>query len=365
MKITDASVEILEVPVAQGYVAAGRAVDANWHILARVFTADGVEGIGYVVKQRGEFMRAIAQATRELADHLIGMNVLEPDAAWEAMAAKTDWVGPGGLQHWAIAPLDIALWDAAGKTLGQPLHRLMGGFRDHLPAYASDRLWYSLSLDELAESAGAHAAAGYKGVKLRLSASADSAMQCERVRVAREAAGPGVGVMVDGTQSWDFPTASLLGPALQEAGIAWLEDPLYHADVAGLAVLAERLDIPVTGGENLYTLAQFRQTFEARALDIAILDLFRVGGITPWRKAAALADAYNLPVCGHVVPEVHVHLLAGVSNGHMVEFMPRSTEILSNMPQPVDGVLRPADGPGHGLVLDEKAVARCRVATLG
>ena len=361
MKITDVAVEILEVPVAQGYVAAGRAVDANWHVLARIRTADGIEGVGYVVKQRGELVRAIAQASRELAGHLMGMSVLEPEAAWQKLAARTDWVGPGGLQHWAIAPLDIALWDAAGKAMGQPLYRLLGGHRDHLTAYASDRLWYSLDLDELARSARAHAEAGYRGIKLRLSASPDAAMQCERVRVAAEAAGAGVAVMVDGTQSWDYPTAARLGPALQAAGVTWLEDPLYHDDVAGLAALAERLDIPVTGGENLYTTAQFRQTFEARAVDIAILDLFRVGGITPWRRIAALADAYRLPVCGHVVPEVHVHLLAAVPNGHMVEYMPRSTEILANMPVPSDGILRPAEGAGHGLLLDEKTVARCRV----
>ena len=102
MKITDVAVEILEVPVAQGYVAAGRAVDANWHVLARIRTADGIEGVGYVVKQRGELVRAIAQASRELAGHLMGMSVLEPEAAWQKLAARTDWVGPGGLQHWAI-----------------------------------------------------------------------------------------------------------------------------------------------------------------------------------------------------------------------------------------------------------------------
>lgn len=361
MKITDVRVELLEVPLKNSYQAGGRKVDANWHVLARVRTADGIEGIGYVVKQRGDLVRAIGQATRELGEHLVGSSVLEPEAAWQAMADRTDWVGPGGLQHWAIAPLDIALWDAAGKALGQPLWRLLGGYRDGLPAYASDRLWYSLSLPELAESAAAHAKAGYPAIKLRLGASPDRAMQTERVRVAQEGAGAGVEVMVDGTQSWDYPTAALLGPAFQDAGVTWLEDPLYHDDVEGLAALAARLDIPVTGGENLYTLAQFRQTFEARALDIAILDLFRVGGITPWRKIAALAEAYKLPVCGHVVPEVHVHLLAAASNGHKVEYMPRSTEILANMPVPEKGVLRPAAGAGHGLQLDEKSVARCRV----
>jgi len=361
MKITDVRVDILEVPLEHSYLAGGRKADANWHVLARIRTADGIEGIGYVVKQRGDLVRAIAQAAREMGELLVGSSVLEPEAAWQKLADRTDWLGPGGLQHWAIAPLDIALWDAAGKALGQPLWRLLGGYRDCLPAYASDRLWYSLSLPELAESAGAHAAAGYRGLKLRLGASPDCAMQAERVRVAKEAAGPSVDVMVDGTQSWDYPTAALLGPALEEAGIAWLEDPLYHDDIEGLAALAARLDIPVTGGENLYMLTQFRQTFEARALDIAILDLFRVGGITPWRKIAALAESYRLPVCGHVVPEVHVHLLSAAANGHMVEYMPRSTGILANMPVPVKGVLHPAPGPGHGLQLDEKNVARCRV----
>ena len=362
MKITDVAVEILEVPLAEGYQAGGRAVDANWHVLARLRTADGIEGIGYVVKQRGDLVRAIAAAAGELGRHLVGMDLFEPEAAWTRLAKLSDWVGPGGLQHWALAPLDIALWDAAGKAAGQPLHRMLGGFRDSLPAYASDRLWYSLGLDELAESARTHADAGYRAIKLRLGASPDAAMQCARVRAAAEGAGAGVAVMVDGTQSWDYPTAACLGPALEEAGIAWLEDPLYHDDVAGLAALADRLDVPVTGGENLYTLAQFRQSFEARALDIPILDLFRVGGITPWRKIAALAQSYRLPVCGHVVPEVHVHLLAAVPNGHMVEYMPRSTEILTNMPVPSGGVLRPAPGPGHGLQLDERSVARCRVS---
>lgn len=361
MKITDVGVEILEVPLEHGYQAGGRKVDANWHVLARVRTADGVEGIGYVVKQRGDLVRAIAQAASELGEHLIGCSVLEPEAAWRKLAKLSDWIGPGGLQHWALAPLDIALWDAAGKAQSQPLWQLLGGYRDSLPAYASDRLWYSLGLSELEESAAAHAKAGHTAIKLRLGASPDREMQAGRVRAAQQGAGPGVDVMVDGTQSWDYPTAALLGPALEEAGITWLEDPLYHDDIEGLASLAARLDIPVTGGENLYTLTQFRRTFEARALDIAILDLFRVGGITPWRKIAALADSFRLPICGHVVPEVHVHLLAAVPNGHKVEYMPRSTEILANMPAPVDGVLRPAEGAGHGLQLDERSVKRCRV----
>ena len=362
MKITNVRVDVLKVTLERPYAAGGRAVDANWHVLARITTSDGTEGFGYVVKQREDLVRAIAKASEELGQHLIGMDVLNAEAAWSKLAARGDWVGPGGFLHWAIAPLDIALWDAAGKILGQPLYKLLGGYQDGIKAYASDALWYSLSLDELSASAARHAENGFSAIKLRLAKTAPAAEQAERVRAARAGAGPDVGIMVDATESWDFTRALEMGRALQEAGIFWYEDPLPHTDLRGLSELASIMDIAVTGGEHLYQLVQFRETFQARALDIAILDIARVGGITPWRKIAALAEAFNMKVCGHVIPEVHVHLLAAVPNGHMVEFMPRSTPILNGMPEPKDGFLKAPDGPGLGFSLNEKAVEKSRVA---
>jgi L-talarate/galactarate dehydratase len=356
--IESVSVDIIEVPLDSDYVAGGHAVTSNCHVLARIRTSSGIEGFGYIVKQRPQLISAVAQATRELGQELIGVNVMDVEAAWTDLAAKAKWVGPGGLLHWAMAPLDIAMWDAAGKALNQPLYRMLGGFRNHVPTYASDRLWYSLSLDELGRSAQDHASNGYKGLKLRLGREFSVAEQVERATVAREAAGPGVEIMVDGTESWDLPYARLVGRALQDAGVTWLEDPVHHDDLAGLASLTAALDIPVTGAENLYTLAEFRNTMEARALDIVILDLARVGGITPWRKIAGLVEAYKRPVAGHVIPEVHVHLLAAVPNGHKVEYMPRSNAIIENMPVPEKSILTAPEGPGHGLRLNESAVAR-------
>jgi L-alanine-DL-glutamate epimerase-like enolase superfamily enzyme len=361
MKITNVVVDVLEVPVENAYVAAGRQVAANWHVAARIRTGDGVEGFGYIVKTGEQLMRSVAQAARELGEILIGMNALETEAAWQKMATAGKWAGPGGLLHWAIAPLDIAMWDAAGKIFGQPLYRLLGGYRDHIPAYASDWLWYSLSNDQLAESAQNHAKNGYSAIKLRLGKELTPKQQAERARLAGNAAGADVAVMVDGTESWDLPYARAAGRLFQEAGVTWLEDPVNHADVAGLASLAAELDIPVTGGENLYTLDQFRHTLEARAVDVAILDLFRVGGITPWRKIAALAESHRVQISGHVAPEFHVHLLAAAPNGKIVEYMPRSTAILQEMPEPKDGILTAPDRPGHGLALDQAAFDRCRV----
>lgn len=362
MTITEVSVEVLRVPVERPYVAGGRAVDANWHVLARVGTADGVEGVGYIVYPRRDLMTVIAQAARELGEHLLGASVLEAEAAWERLARRGDWVGPGGLLHCALAPLDIALWDAAGKTLGQPVHRLLGGYRDHLPAYASDGLWYSLSPDDLAAAAAQHVASGFRAVKLRLGKEAEVAAEARRVEAVRQAVGPDVRIMVDVTESWSLARAKQAGRVLERAGIAWLEDPVHHLDVAGLAQLTGALDVPIAAGEHLYHLAAFRSLLEARAVDVVIIDLARVGGITPWRKIAALAQAHQVPVCGHVVPEIQAHLLAAVPNGLMVEYVPRSAGILEAMPPIEKGELVVPQEPGLGLRLDEGAVQRYRVA---
>ena len=362
MEITDVQVEILKVTLERTYAAGGRKVDGNWHVLARVTTSDGTEGFGYVVKQREDLVRAIAVATQELGQNLIGMDVMNVEAAWESLAKRADWVGPGGFLHWAIAPLDIAMWDAAGKVICQPVYKMLGGYQNSVKAYASDELWYSLSIDELEASAAQHAANGFSAIKLRLAKTGAATDQVKRVRAARKGAGPNVGIMVDATESWDFKHALEVGRALEEAGIFWLEDPLPHTDLKGLAELASKLEISVTGGEHLYQLVQFRDTFKMRALNIAILDIARVGGITPWRKIASLAEAFDMKICGHVIPEVHVHLLSGVPNGHMVEYMPRSSPILIGMPEPKDGILKAPDSPGLGFSLNEKAVAKFRVS---
>jgi len=362
VKITQVAVNVLRVPVAHPYVAAGRTVDANWHVLARVTTSDGVEGLGYIVYPRPDLMTAICHAARELGEHLIGMSVLEPEAAWERLARRGDWVGPGGLLHCALCPLDVAVWDAAGKTMGQPLHRLLGGYRDRLPTYASDGLWYSLTSDELAASAKRHVDAGFGAVKLRLGREAEPELEARRVRAVREAVGPDVRIMVDATESWSLAQARRTGRVLQDAGIAWLEDPVHHQDVAGLAELRRRLEVPIAAGEHLYHLDAFRQLLEAQAVDVLILDLARVGGMTPWRKIAALAQAYRVPVCGHVVPEIQVHLLCAIPNAHLVEYVPRSAGILRSMPRLERGELVAPDGPGLGLELNDAAVRTYQVA---
>ena len=116
MRIESASAEVLKIPVGDAYQAAGRPVDANWHVLARVRTSDGVEGVGYILQPRGDLMRTIASGAAELAEHLVGMDVRDTETAWQSLARWANWIGPGGLLHWSLAPLDIAIWGALGKN---------------------------------------------------------------------------------------------------------------------------------------------------------------------------------------------------------------------------------------------------------
>ena len=362
MKIDRVTVQVLETPVDLQYVAAGNAVSSNYHVLSRIYTSGGVEGIGFAVATRASLVKPLAQTAAELGEQLVGMNPLEIEAARAKLDRYGGWAGPGGMVTMATATLDIALWDAFGKILGQPLYRLLGAHRDRIRAYASDAMWYSLPIDALQTSARYHVSQGYDMLKLRLGHETLPQGEVARVQAVQEAAGPGVQVMVDATESWDEPRAIATGRALQEAGIVWLEDPVSHQNLAGLAHLAQVLDVPIAAGEHLYGLDPFQKTFDARAVDIAIIDLARVGGITPWMKVAAAAEAKGIPICGHVIPEVHVHLLSAIPNGHLIEFMPRSEPIFKTRLVLEDGCLVAPNAPGLGVELDEAACERFLMA---
>ncbi|MGD0433326.1 MAG: mandelate racemase/muconate lactonizing enzyme family protein [Acetobacteraceae bacterium] len=361
MKIKSIDVKVLKVPLDQPYTAAGRAVGANWHVMAEITTEDGVGGFGYIVALNQMFIGTVAAATRELAPLLVGMSVAEPEAAWRKMSRAGDWVGPGGLLHYAIAPLDIAIWDAFGKTLGQPVSRMLGGARDRLPVYASDGFWYSLSLDELAASARRAFDAGFRAVKLRVGNEKHPDGEVARVRAVRDAVGPSVAIMTDATETWSVDRAIRTGKALQEAGVVWIEDPVSHTNVAGMAQVAAALEVTVATGEHLYQIADFTHLLEARGAGIALIDLGRIGGVTPWRHVASVAHGFGIPVGGHVLPEIHVHLLTAVPNAQVVEYVPRSAALLRAMPEISDGALVVPAGGGFGLELDRDAVRRFTV----
>jgi L-talarate/galactarate dehydratase len=181
------------------------------------------------------------------------------------------------------------------------------------------------------------------------------------VRVLREAIGPDVDLMCDINQLWSVTHAVEVGRRVEPYQLYWLEDPVAHDDYAGLARVADALATPVAAGEYHYGIVPFRHLLEARSIDVVMIDLVRVGGITQWMKVAGMAEAFNLPVVSHLLPEIHVHLVAAIPNGLTVEYMPWSLRLFEETPALEQGQLVVPAKPGLGLVFDRAALERYRV----
>ena len=361
MKIESVQVELLKVPANMLYEAAGHSVSHNWHILSRIVVEDGTEGIGWLVNTRPAFIYPLHEATKELGDLLVGENVYKNEYLYGLMNSYGNWVGPGGFLNMAMSSLDIAVWDVKAKLAGQSVSNLLGGNSNSVNSYASDRLWYSMPIEELLESAKQHVAAGHSRIKLRIGKVDNISEQINRIS-SLKAEYEHLEIMLDATESWNLSEARSFGEALSKAGIIWLEDPIYHLDLKGLRVLKENLSVPIAGGEHLYTFESFRDTVDNSSLDVVIIDLSRVGGVTPWIKVAHMCESANILLAGHVLPEFHVHLLSAVTNGYLVEDMPRSENIIRKKLEINQGNMMVPQGTGFGIELDEDACARYKVS---
>jgi L-alanine-DL-glutamate epimerase-like enolase superfamily enzyme len=164
--------------------------------------------------------------------------------------------------------------------------------------------------------------------------------------------------MCDINQRWDVRQAISIGSRIEEYNLFWLEDVVAHDDYPGMAAVADALATPVAAGEYVYGLVPFRHMLQARSIDIVMVDVLRAGGISQWVKIAGMAEAFNLPIVNHLCPEISVHLVAAVPNGLTVEYMPWSSKLFREVPQPVNGELTVPDKPGLGLEFDADAFKR-------
>jgi L-alanine-DL-glutamate epimerase-like enolase superfamily enzyme len=178
----------------------------------------------------------------------------------------------------------------------------------------------------------------------------------------REAIGEDIDLMCDINQLWNVNQAIEVGQRVAPYHLFWLEDVVAHDDYQGLARVADALTTPIAAGEYVYGITPFRQLLENRSVDIVMIDVLRVGGITQWLKVAAMAEAFDLPVVSHLIPEVHVHLVAGIPNGLTVEYMPWTLRLFEETPALENGEIIVPDKPGLGLAFDQEALSRYQVA---
>jgi L-talarate/galactarate dehydratase len=350
MKIQSADVRHVRLPLEEPIVGAppfpGMMRD---FITLQLRTDDGIEGIG-ITAFSGQLVATLKSAVVEFGNMIIGDDPLANEAVAAKLRAASAQCLPGGVATLAMAAIDIALWDIRGKAFNTPLYKLLGGLRQQVPAYASGALMRTTPIDKLLPAATALVKKGYKQIKTQMAVGGISdAQEIERIGLIRETVGPDITLMVDINQRWKAHEAISIGSRIADVGLAWLEDPIAPSDYQGLAKVADALATPVCAGEYLYGIEPFQQLMRHGSVDIVMIDLLRVGGVAPWMKVAGMAEAFNLPVVSHLLPEIHVHLVAASPNGLVVEYMPWTARLFENAPVPEDGMLKLSEKPGLGL----------------
>ena len=343
-------------PLAGGPAVAGATRD---FVTVEIGTDDGIEGIGLTFFG-GPLTGALKAAVDALGALTLGEDPLCTEAIAGKLRAAAGSSGPGGIFTLALSAIDIALWDIKGKALGLPVAKLAGGHRKRVPTYASGALMRQLPLEHVVKAGPRLVEKGFRQMKTQLALPGDTSPEREvqRMRLVRESVGYGVDLMCDINQRWDVRQAISIGSRIEEYRLFWLEDPVACDDYAGLASVAGALATPIAAGEYVYGTVPFRHLLEARSVDIVMIDVLRAGGITQWLKIAAMAEAFNLPLVSHLIPEVHVHLIAAVPNGLTVEYMPWSVRLFEEAPLPKNGELSVPDKPGLGLKFDRDVLRR-------
>jgi len=361
MKISHVTTRVLRTPADNPLVVGLPApTDTREFVTLELGTDQGLVGLGLTF-----FGGALTPALKVAVDGLARLVIGDDPTQVEAVAAKLRRAagssGPGGIFTLALSAIDMACWDLKGKAAGRSVCALLGGLRERVPTYASGALMRPHPIDYLAKAGPRLRDMGFRQMKMQCGSEPTVAASVERVRVMREAIGPDIDLMCDINQLWSVHHAIEVGRRVEPYHLYWLEDPVAHDDFAGLARVADGLPTPIAAGEYHYGIVPFRHLLEARSIDIVMIDLLRVGGITQWMKVAGTAEAFNLPVVSHLIPEIHVHLVAAIPNGLTVEYMPWSLRLFEEPPALAQGQLVVPTKPGLGLAFDQAAIKRYQV----
>jgi L-alanine-DL-glutamate epimerase-like enolase superfamily enzyme len=331
-------------------------------VALRLRTDSGLEGIG-VTFYGGRLTGSLRAAVDAIAEQTIGTDPMRIEATIAKLRAAADSCGPGGIFTLALSAVDVALWDIKAKALELPLWKLLGGHRDRVPTYASGSLRRGLSDAQAQRAARTLVQKGFREMKtqMALPGNPTPAEEIRRVRAVREAIGPDIKLMCDINQRWRPEQAIDIGSRVEDVGLFWLEDVTRADDWQGLARVTAALKTPIAGGEYVYGIEPFAQMIRNHSVDIPMIDICRAGGVTPWMKIAGMAEANNLPVVTHVMPEILCHVLAACPNGLTVEYMPWMLCLYEETPAVEDGMIVMPEKPGLGLKFDEKALAAFKV----
>jgi mandelate racemase len=348
----------VEVPMTYALGTSRGVITKAPLLLIDLETEEGVTGHSYLWCYFPAAMPAIAKILEEVARVVEGER-LAPADLWSKLAERFALIGVQGIVRMAMAGFDVAAWDALAIAAGWPLATLIGSSPKRIPAYNSCGLGL-MAPREVADEAEKLLARGFRAVKLRLGyptlAEDLAALHAVKKRIGSE-----IAVMVDYNQALSLAQALERGRALDQEGIYWLEEPIRHDDYAGNATLVRELETPIQIGENFSESSAMAVALAAGAADYVMPDLERIGGVTGWLRAAALAATHRIEMSSHLFPEVSAHLLAATPTAHFLEYMDWADRILAQPLEIVDGFAIVPQRPGNGLTWDAKAVEKYRI----
>jgi len=370
VSITELHAATVVVPLEHETAIARRAITERHYCLVRARDDQGLEGIGfcYCGSLGGSL---VTTAVRDLLRHnVLGRDPHHVEAIWDDMFHESLLHGRRGSVLRAISAVDIALWDLMAREAGLPLYALLGACRSEtVPAYASGGYYLpGKTPQDLADEVRGFADRGFEAVKIKVGR-VPVEEDVERLSACREAIGPSVQLFADANNAWrDAPSAIRAIRAFEECGIDWLEEPVMPDDIDTSAAIARAVDVPIATGEIEATRWGFQALIQAGAASILQPDAAVCGGITEWRRIAALAAGQGVPVAPHWFADLHVHMVAIAPNATWVEYFPDTSilnfmRLLKSSLEVADGRLVLPKEPGLGIELDDEAVDRYSVDT--
>jgi len=343
------------VPLKRPPVSSSGGIPAAALVLIDLETDGGITGRSYVFAFASWALGPVVACLQAMLEMIKG-DALAPLEIEAKLRARLTLLDTPGLVGLALAGIDMAAWDALAQAHRVPLVTLLGGALKPIAAYNSTGLWLK-PVDTLADEAEALLAEGFRAVKLRLGRD-DAAQDLAAVRAVKARIGERVTLMCDFNQRLTVNEAILRGRALDGEGLYWIEEPVRHDDYEGYARIAADVKTPIQTGENLVDTFEMARAIAARSLDYVMPDVQRIGGVTGWLRAAALAHAHGIEMSSHLFPEFSVHLLGATPTCHWLEFMDWAEPVLREPLRVKDGLAQIPDRPGAGIVWNEDAVQR-------
>jgi L-alanine-DL-glutamate epimerase-like enolase superfamily enzyme len=348
----------LAFPLTPPFRAAVRLIDTVDILLVELHAGDGLLGCGYAFAFGAGDLAPVLASAQSLCASLVGEDATKTERLWARMNRLLALVGASGPTLSALAAIDIALWDVAGHACGRSVSDMLGGARDSIPVYGSNGS-LQLSVDELVAEALGFVRLGYPAYKFKVGSSL--AQDVERVRAVREAVGASIQLMADGTQQWSPKEAIRVAHALAPYDLRWLEEPVNAQDIEGCAEVRRASPMDIATGETNFGVTESARLLQLHATDILMPNLQRVGGITGWRKVAAMAELHRISMASHVYGEIGVHLMCGVPNALTLEVVPWWPKLFNESLAIRDGMASPPAAPGLGLTLNHALVEAHRV----